>query len=625
LLSSFSGHFLLVESRFIYAGLARFSTAVNAAAGGRLQEERSIMKKKQSSIANRRRSSRRCGNLAESCGHSVQSWTVGALPIVDYLLKRMRLEEFLQYYLPKEDGRTKLPTARALVVLVKNFLLSREPLYAVGDWVARHDSKLLGLTPEEALAWNDDRGGRALATLFRVERPSLILGLMRFVVQAFRLALDELHNDSTTVTLCGIYADAAEEKMRRGKKTVAITWGHNKDHRPDLKQLLYILTVTSDGGVPVSFRVVSGNVTDDTTHCDSWDLLRQLTGCPDFLYVADCKLATVENMNYIAGKNGRFVSVLPRTRCEDEDFRERVRNKQVEWQALWNKTDDQGEVLDSYSIASRPESLSEGYRLWWYSSTRKAELDLATRSRQLRRAEQQLRELQQRLRSPRTRLRDAGKVHELATKILDACDAKQWIHFHIEKHVQETYRQSRRGRPSKDMQYVKTESVRLHLDYTIDEPQLARERLTDGIFPLVTNDSNLSALELLHAYKRQPQIERRFEQLKTDYHVAPVFLKDVARIEAFLCVYYFALLTEALLERELRKRMQRLGLAQLPLYPEGRDCRRPTARRLFDVFEPIQRHVLTRPGAEPIVMTTELSPLQRTLLRVLGLPAAIYQ
>jgi len=475
------------------------------------------------------------------------------------------------------------------------------------------------------LAWNDDRGGRALATLFRAERPSLILGLMRFVVRAFRLALDELHNDSTTVTVCGVYADAAEEKMRRGKKTVAITWGHNKDHRPDLKQLLYILTVTSDGGVPVSFRVASGNVTDDSTHCDTWDLLCQLAGRHDFLYVADCKLATVENMDYIAGKHGRFVSVLPRTRCEDKDFRERVRSKEVVWQPLWKKTDDQGELLDCYSIASRPESLPEGHRLWWYSSTRKAELDLAARSRQLRRAEQQLREVQQKLRSPKTRLRDEGKVHELVTKILDACDAKEWIHFHIEKHVQETYRQSRRGRPSKDTQYAKKESVRLDLDYTVDEEQLARERLTDGIFPLVTNDKNLEALEVLHAYKRQPQIERRFEQLKTDYDVAPVFLKDAARIEAFLCVYYFALLTEALLERELRQGMRRQGVAALPLYPEDRACRRPTARRLFDVFEPIQRHVFTRPGSEPIVMITELSPLQRKLLRILGLPEGIYQ
>ena len=583
------------------------------------------MKKGKPSISKRRASSRRCGHRAESGDHCLQSWTIGALPIVDHLLKRMKLEEFLSHYLPKEDGRTKLPTARALVVLVKNVLLSRAPLYAVGDWVARQDPEFLGLTREEALAWNDDRGGRALATLFRAERPSLILGLMRFVVRAFRLALDELHNDSTTVTFCGIYADAAEGKMWRGKKTVAITWGHNKDHRPDLKQLLYILTVTSDGGVPVSFRVASGNVTDDSTHCDTWDLLCQLAGRHDFLYVADCKLATVENMDYIAGKHGRFVSVLPRTRCEDKDFRERVRNKEVVWQPLWNKTDDEGQLLDCYSIASRPEALPEGHRLWWYSSTRKAELDLAVRSRQLRRAEQQLRDLQKRLRSPKTRLRDEGKVHELAMKILDACDVKEWIHVRIEKRLQEKYRQSRRGRPSKDTEYIKTESFHLDLDYTIDEERLAKERLTDGIFPLVTNDTDLKALEVLHAYKRQPQIERRFEQLKTDYDVAPVFLKDVARIEAFLCVYYFALLTEALLERELRQGMQRQGVTALPLYPEDRDCRRPTARRLFDVFEPIQRHVFTRPGSDPIVMITELSPLQRKLLRTLGLPEGIYQ
>ena len=92
------------------------------------------------------------GPIARGQKKCLSSRTVGALPIVDYLLKRMRLEEFLQYYLPKEDGRTKLPTAHALVVLVKNFLLSREPLYAVGDWVARHDPQLLGLTREEALA-----------------------------------------------------------------------------------------------------------------------------------------------------------------------------------------------------------------------------------------------------------------------------------------------------------------------------------------------------------------------------------------------------------------------------------------------------------------------------------------
>ena len=40
--------------------------------------------------------------------------------------------------------------------------------------------------------------------------------------------------------------------------------------------------------------------------------------------------------------------------------------------------------------------------------------------------------------------------------------------------------------------------------------------------------------------------------------VAPVFLKEVSRIQALLiCVYFFALLVESLVERELRRAMQR--------------------------------------------------------------------
>lgn len=565
------------------------------------------------------------GHQAKSGDAALRSWTAGALPIVDHFLQRMKLEQFLEDFLPGDDSRTKISTARALVVLVKQILLSREPLYAVGEWIARHDPQALGLSEEQAAAWNDDRGGRALTALFRAERPSLLLALMRHVVREFDLSLDELHNDSTTVSFCGVYAGATEGATRHGKPTVAITRGHNKDHRPDLKQLLYILTVTSDGGVPVAVRVASGNVTDDRTHCETWDFLCQLAGRRDFLYVADCKLATVENMNYIAQRGGRFVSVLPRTRREDGDFRQRLRDGQVTWQPLWEKTDDEGRVVDRYALGSQPEALPEGYRLWWFSSTRKAELDLAARGRRLAQAEKDLRELQERLRSPRSRLRDEAKVQAAAAEILEKHEAATWLRVRIEKRVQETHRQSRRGRPGKDTTYLREESVRFDLDYTVDEAELARERLTDGVFPLVTNDLELDALAVLHAYKRQPQIERRFEQFKTDYEVAPVFLKDVARIEGFLCVYFFALMAESLIERAMRQAMHAQGLAALPMYPEDRDCRRPTARRLFDLFDPLQRHVLTRPGSEPLAFTTDLSPLHRQLLRLLSLPANLYR
>ena len=74
---------------------------------------------------------------------------------------------------------------------------------------------------------------------------------------------------------------------------------------------------------------------------------------------------------------------------------------------------------------------------------------------------------------------------------------------------------------------------------------MAEDAKSDGIFPLITNVPDLSELELLKTYKRQPTIEKRFSQLKTDFEVAPVYLKAVHRIPALLSVYFFALLIEA--------------------------------------------------------------------------------
>ena len=78
-------------------------------------------------------------------------------------------------------------------------------------------------------------------------------------------------------------------------------------------------------------------------------------------------------------------------------------------------------------------------------------------------------------------------------------------------------------------------------------------------------------------------------------------------------------MTESLLERELRRAMDREAIESLPLYPEGRKCRRPTARRLIDLFDDVQRHSLRVGRAPPVVFTTQLSRLQRRLLRLLGM------
>ena len=584
----------------------------------------------------KRRSTKRSvepGHLASSSGKTLRTYDVGALPIINRILERMRLSDILKQSLPDDDPRTQLPTHRGLLVLVRNILSSREPVYGIGQWASSYAPDLFDMWHHEMDRLNDDRVGRCLDRLFDGLDADLIMTVVRHVIEQFHINLDELHNDSTTVSFYGAYWEAEEESRVRGRRTLAITFGHSKDHRPDLKQLLYILTVSNDGGVPIYFTSANGNTTDDTTHRQTWDLLHQLVGRADFLYVADCKLATSENMNYIARQQGRFITLLPRTRKEDQQFRKRLLKKpdSIRWDELYTVTKEiitKGKVfrqtVDRLSVSAEEITSREGYRLLWYHSTKKIDLDSQRRARQLQRATQELMELRDRLRGPKTRFRERSKVDAAVQEILNKYDVESLLPVDVLEQNKPTYRQASKGRPGKDTKYVKKVKKQFDISWSVDPVRVAEAEALDGIFPLITNDKQMTAEEVLRAYKRQPIIEKRFSQLKTDFAVAPIYLKSVTRIQALLAVYFFVLIVQTLLERELRQAMERAQIESLPLYPEGRACRRPTTRKLLDLFDGVQRHELTLPGHEPEVMVTELSPLQKQVLKLLGISDKSY-
>lgn len=79
--------------------------------------------------------------------------------------------------------------------------------------------------------------------------------------------------------MTGNYPDA-DGRARGGKPTPPIR--HGKDFRPDLKQLLFILTISADGAVPIAYRVADGNTSDDVTHIPTWGQLHALIGSPGF-------------------------------------------------------------------------------------------------------------------------------------------------------------------------------------------------------------------------------------------------------------------------------------------------------------------------------------------------------
>lgn len=562
---------------------------------------------------------------AEATGGDVRlrSYQIGAVPLVNHFLGRLGFEATLREHLPPDDARQELPTERIVALLVRNLLIAREPLYGIPEWAARHAPELFDLYHCDLPLLHDDRLGAGLDRLATASTPEMILALTRNAIRVFGVSLDELHNDSTTIAFHGAYASAAEPRREDGRELPAITWGHSKDRRPDLKQLLFTLTLARDGGVPVYFQVDSGNVNDDTTHRQTWDLLRELVGSPDFLYVADCKLASRENLRHVATRGGRFVTILPASRGEDATFRARLREapQTVAWTPCWTRG-DADEPDDVVRVCSQEACSSDGFRLLWYHSQRKAASDASSRDERSVRATRELEDLRRRLLGPRCRLRERAAVEQAAQQILAERGVAELWRLEVVEDETATYRQTTRGRPTERTAYRRETTRRFDLRWTLDEAAWRRAALDDGVFPLLTNARDLTPQEVLAAYKRRPAIEKRFAQLKSDYDVAPVFLKAPRRVLGLFTAYYCALLLQSLLERELRRALERAASAAraLALYPEGRLARRPTARRVLDALEPLRRHELrtaaTASSDEPLALYDELSPVQRRLLEL---------
>ena len=221
-------------------------------------------------------------------------------------------------------------------------------------------------------------------------------------------------------------------------------------------------------------------------------------------------------------------------------------------------------------------------------------------------------------------MRDQQRVATEVEKILTRRGMEALIQVEILREEEVKLRKRTPGRPSKKTQYTREVKNRFDLSWQVDPEALEQSRRTDGVFPLISNDTKLSAEEILRAYKRQPIIEKRFSQLKTDFVVAPVYLKEVSRIESLLCVYFMVLLLQTLMERDLRLAMQRNDLTSLPLYPEDRACRHPTARRVIDIMQPLSRHRVMTDEGDALDLHTDPIPVQRQLMKLFGLTATTY-
>jgi Domain of unknown function (DUF4277)/Transposase DDE domain len=543
---------------------------------------------------------------------------IGAMPAVNAVLERLGFDAIVRAYLPPGPRRALDPAA-VTGVLVRNLAAGRVPLYGLADWAAGFDPAQLGLAPGQAALLNDDRAGRALDLLYDADRASMMTALALAAVRGYGISADELHNDSTSLRLYGAW------QARGGDAGPAPRpgFGHSKDHRPDLKQLVWILTASADGAVPVTARMADGNTADDTTHIATWTACLAITGDPGFLYVADCKLATGTNMKYIDGRGGRFVTVLPRSRSEDRAGRDAIAAGRMDFTlALSRPGGRKDDPPLTWETAAAPERSAEGWPLTWIRSSAKAARDARARDGRITRAVTGLRQLAARLDAPRCRLRTPAAIAAAADAVITAVTAGRWVSYTLASRDTVTRKQAGPGRPGPGTRYRDIITTTWTLTPVTDTALAARDAASDGCFPLITNDPALTGPQVLAAYKHQPRIERRFHTAKSVLHATPVRLHTPERIDALAFCLYTALLIHALAERQLRAAAA--GLAPLPLYHENRPAPAPSGARILRALEPLATTTITHHGTTTRI-PPQLTTLQQQIITLLGIPPASYQ
>jgi len=544
-----------------------------------------------------------------------KKYLIGAHPVIQFFMDRLQINEIIGSYV-KQDKRLKLSTEKTLSVLIHNILTTPLPMYEITDWLKPLDEEKLGIDSEESSLINDDRVGKALEGFYSGRHKDIFFRLALRAIKLFEIDCQQIHQDTTTVTFSGKYEGWHARQI--------MTHGTNKDHRPDLKQLVLGMSVTSDGAVPLVHEIYDGNQTDDRLHPANHKRLRKLLQRSDFIYVADSKLATDDNLRKITACGGLFVSLMPRTWKEDKLFRDKVRKGKIQWVHLLSRPNNRKprSKRDRYYMARGQYSASNGYRLLWILSTQKAEQDAETRERNIAKTLDALRELQTRLN--RYNLKTRENIEKKITSILKQNKCGKFIDYKLYRDVHHKVRHRKAGRPKLNDPVRSVPKEYFSISFQVDEERIEQESLTDGIFPLITNLKDHKPKEVLEIYKYQPFLEKRHSQLKTYQEIASVFLKKPQRVIAYLHMNVMALTVATLIERQLRIAMKRKSVKTLPIYPEERPCKNPTTFDIVRLFKGIERYEVVQ-GENTCIFPAKLNKIQKQVLDLLEVPVSLYQ
>jgi transposase len=494
-------------------------------------------------------------------------------------------------------------------------------------WIAEHLQSLsqaLG-KPVRETDGTDDRLAVLLSDLGdETRRPGeqIEQDIGQHMIRAYALPTEVARIDMTTVSV--YHRPAHEDGL--------LHFGHSKDHRPDLRQFKEALGTLDPVGLPLATATLSGEQADDPNYIPVWERLVATLGRPDFLTVADCKLASLANRAYIQSHGGFYLTPLPMTGTTPEELRQwvlrppvRVQKIRLADQAATDAPVGQGFNLTVTCTWTAPHTQVgltwEERRLVVQSEAHAQRQRLGLHER-LAKAENAVRALNAQ------RSTEPEALAARAQAILERHQVSEYLSLTFQEHVAQHTRYIGPGRPGpkRAAQTVETHTWSAH---TRRRPALIREfEALAGWRLYVTNApaQRLSLSGAVDCYRQAWQPEHGFHRLKGGLlAITPLFLRDDGRIRGLLVLLSLALRFLTLTEFAMRRDLAATGETLQGLY-DGNPARataHPTTERLLKAFHNITlyRHAT---ATEVWFEVTPLSTLQRRILRGLGIPTSAY-
>lgn len=540
----------------------------------------------------------------------IRASDVSFLPIVASYVKRLGIVDEVNRLCPTNRG---VQSGEVLLALILDTISGRTPLYKLDQSFVQQDMELLFGRDIPVSKLNDDLVGRTMDAMFEAGTGLILTTVAINGVRQYDLDTRCAHHDTTSLTVYGDY-DLYQDS-NHGHPFV-VTRGYNKDHRPDLKQIVHSLLCV-DRGIPVAAKLLNGNESDKVINrnllSEVAQKMREL-GQSDPIYVADSALVTEDNLDLLADeeKGCRFITRLPRTykECREAVTRAVEQNR---WKDLGvispQRPTAKRKPAHYHCFEAEVELYERRYRALVVHSDALDKKSVKKLEREIEQDKEDLTKLQQ--------------DHE---KISYAClpDAQRALSrlprgkFHcVTGEIYEVPHYPK-GRPKAGEARTPTRiDYRLTLRLEPDEGALARWRHEAGCFVLLTNIAQegprgMASYDLLATYKAQDTVERNFGFLKDDAIVNSLFLKTPARIEVLGLVLVLSLMVWRLMERTMRRSLQDSGATV-----EGWDKKptsRPTSLMIVMIFLSM---VVIRTG-EKRFLANGMSPRQRAYLDILG-------